>query len=89
MIETLLGVLNSKETSSREQVKGFVLGTNDSSKESNSAARETLLESLQMLVPLAKVCGKTWVDGARANHKDNDGLKHEGVVKAAGKMNED
>ena len=40
MIETLLGVLNSKEILSNYQIKGFTLGTDDLSKELNSATRD-------------------------------------------------
>ena len=77
MIETLLGALNSNETSSHEQASGFALGTNDLSKELNSTTRDALLASLQLSTLLAKACGETCIDGAHVNCKDNDGLKHE------------
>ena len=89
MIETLLGVLNSKEILSNYQIKGFTLGTDDLSKELNSAPRDALLASLQISTLLAKSCGKICIDGVSINCKDDDGLKYEGIVNVTGKMNED
>ncbi|MEM1362678.1 MAG: CoA ester lyase [Pseudomonadota bacterium] len=80
MIETPQGVLNAAEIAAAPRMGGFVLGTNDLSKELMTkfrADREPLLMSLQLCVLAARAAGITVVDGVYNAFKDAEGLRFE------------
>ncbi len=82
MIETPAGILNAKEIAAHSRLKGFVLGTNDLSKDLNSRFRPDrmpLLTSLQFTLLAARAHGVICVDGVYNAFRDEGGLRMECV----------
>lgn len=77
MIETPQGVLNAASIAAHPRIAGFVLGTNDLSKDLNARSRSALSTSLQLSLLAAKASGIAVLDGVYNAFKDDDGLRAE------------
>ena len=81
MMETPLGVLNAAEIAAHPRIEGFVMGTNDLSKDLGARGRGAMLTSLQLCMLAARANGVVAIDGVYNAFKDEDGLRaecHEG-----------
>lgn len=77
MMETPLGILNALEIAAHPKLQGFVMGTNDLSKDLNTRTRDAMMMSLQLCMLAARAHGVVAIDGVYNAFKDEDGLKAE------------
>lgn len=77
MMETPLGILNALEIAGAPRMAGFIMGTNDLTKDLHSRTRDAMTTSLQLCLLAARAHGIFCIDGVYNAFKDEDGLKAE------------
>ncbi|MEM7724636.1 MAG: CoA ester lyase [Pseudomonadota bacterium] len=77
MMETAQGILNAAEIAAAPRMAGFIMGTNDLSKELGSRTRAAMTTALQHCLLAARASGIVCVDGVYNAFKDEEGLAAE------------